>query len=177
MGKRWRSERLAAFCTNLYQAAIAGNYADEEKKRNKPERLSQPGLPRSKHQRTLRLHPRKKRLNSGLCRFPSHDLDHEPKVIPSSSVRVQVLVDHLPPSPPQSFATAIAYFANELLKQPLMQQEGKFRKVWRRNRCKSVVKKGGEHVEFHKVYTKLEPPEDSVVFQVDFKCLSRSPVG
>ena len=166
--KERRPKRVAAPCTSLYQETVAGNQMQKRKKeRNKPEPLSRPGLPSSNQQRPLRLHPRKERLNSGLCRFPSHDVDHEPKVIPPSSVRVQVLVNHLPPSPPQSFAIASTFVENVFPEHSLKQPEGKFRIVGRRNGCENLVKEGGEYVEFCKVRIKFEPSESFVATQVD----------
>ena len=139
-----------------------------KRKRDKLERLSTLVLGRltlCNHQRTLRLHPRKMGFNRRHRRLPNHDLDLEPKVIPSHSVHIQVLVNHLPPGAPH-FGNISPSVELEV-EPPLRQQEGKFRKVGRRNRCESLVKKRREYVKLYRVHRKRKPSEDPVASQVD----------
>jgi len=82
-------------------------------------------------------------------------------------VRVQVLVNHLPPIAPQSFAISSALVAKVFIERPPKQPEGKFRKVGRRDGCENPVKEGGEYLEFYKVHVKSEPPESFDASQVD----------
>ena len=94
-------------------------------------------------------------------------------------MRVQGLVDHLPPSAPQS-STIISVLAEKVgvfLQYSPKQPERKFRKLGRRNGCESIVKKRGEYVKFREVHVEYKSSEDSVASQANVDHLPRSPVS